>query len=120
MLTFLEQLRVDLNKHLQGVIDHAVNSPIASPTTSASSVMLPGNPRSRSSPVPVCSRVGKQGREDEREDDLDIFAHQSNDIRVVPVIQRSFGDLPMKRKISFNVPQVTTPLCKRVPGSADC
>lgn len=97
MLTFFKQLRVDLNKHLQGIIDHAVNSPIASPTTSASSVILSSNARSRSSPVPVRSRVGKQGREDEREDDLDVFAHQGNDIRVVPVIQSSFGDLSAYR-----------------------
>jgi hypothetical protein len=28
MLTLLEQLRIKLDKHLEGVVDHAVNGPI--------------------------------------------------------------------------------------------
>jgi hypothetical protein len=103
VLTLFKQLRVDLNKHLQGVIDHSVDSPVTMRTASASSVLVIRRTRLSSSPVPVCSRVGKQGREDEREDDLDVLAHQGNDIRIVPVIQRSFGDLLTKRKISFCV-----------------
>jgi hypothetical protein len=58
----------------------------------------------------VRSRVGKQCREDEGEDNLDVFAHQGHDIRVVPVIQRSFGDLLMRRKISLYVSRLETPL----------
>jgi hypothetical protein len=82
--------------------------------------MLPRNRQSPSSPVPVRSRVGEQGWEDEGEDDLDVLAHQGNDIWVVPVIQRSFGDLLIRRNISLYVSRLETPLSKHVPGSADC
>jgi len=93
MLTFFEQLRVDLDKHLEGVVHHAVDGPAVSSQAARISRRRAKNPSHVDPPIPVRSRIGKQGREDEREDDLDVFAHQGDDVRIVPVIQRSFGDL---------------------------
>lgn len=92
VLTLFKERRVDLDKHLEGVVDHAMDGPTGSHVYQ-SAYATPSRRQDLYSPVPVRSRVGEQGREDEREDDLDVFAHQGNDIRIVPVIQRSFGDL---------------------------
>lgn len=46
-----------------------------------------------SAPVPVSVRVDVERREDDREDALDVLADEVDDVLVVPVVQRSFGDL---------------------------
>lgn len=38
-------------------------------------------------------RVDEEGREDEGKDGLDVLADEVDDVLVVPVVQRAFGDL---------------------------
>lgn len=43
--------------------------------------------------VPVTVRVVVQGGVDDREDDVNVFANEVDDVFVVPVIKGAFGDL---------------------------
>lgn len=87
VLACLEQFRVDLHEQLERVVHHAVDG-----ARFASAATVRHQSRSHL-PVPVCSRVRVQGREDDGENDSDVLAHQVDDVFVVPVIQSPFRDL---------------------------
>lgn len=62
LLHLSKQLPVDFHKQLERIKDHAVYCP-----------------------VPVRFRIDKQGREHDREDDLDVLRHEIENVFVVPV-----------------------------------
>lgn len=70
ILTLFKHFLINLHKQLERVIYHAMDRPI-----------------------PVGFRVLIQCGEDDGEDDTDMFAHEIDNVLIVPVVQRAFRHL---------------------------